>query len=139
MTESRSVPRWQERIGGRWAISWQSYVVGVTLNVTILALTGGQIGAQSVRPSDIGAWVALGIVAALIVEMCHRRWPTRWHLNSVLWTLCFGGGYFLTLHYTTSVAWQTSVWTGILIIMMLISYALARISNPYATPTGVNR
>ena len=67
MTESRSVPRWQERIGGRWAISWQSYVVGVTLNVTILALTGGQIGAQSVRPSDIGAWVALGIVAALIV------------------------------------------------------------------------
>ena len=67
MTERREVPRWQERIGGRWAISWQSYVVGATLNITILALTGGQIGAQAVQPSDIGSWILLGIVAALIV------------------------------------------------------------------------
>ena len=67
MTEIRTFPRWQERIGGRWAISWQSFVIGATLNITILALTGGQIGAQSVQPTDIGAWVLLGIVAALFV------------------------------------------------------------------------
>lgn len=67
MIDDRTVPPWQERIGGRWVISWQSYVVGATLNVTILALTGGQIGAQSAQPGDIGSWILLGIVAALIV------------------------------------------------------------------------
>lgn len=67
MTEIRTIPRWQDRIGGRWAISWQSFVVGASLNITILALTGGQIGAQSVQPTDIGAWALLGIVAALLV------------------------------------------------------------------------
>lgn len=87
-----------------------------------------------------GEWRFLIIVigAAFITELSHARWPQRWHLNSVLWTIAFGGGYFLTLHYTTSIAWQTSIWTGILIIMLVISYALARISNPYPLQTGVN-
>lgn len=87
-----------------------------------------------------GEWRFVGIVigAALIAEVGHRFWPTRWHLNSVLWTIGFGGGYFLVLHYTTSIAWETSIWTGIMTIMIVISYALARISNPYQTPTGVN-
>lgn len=87
-----------------------------------------------------GEWrfVVIVIGAAIIAELSHRRWPTRWHLNSILWTLGFGGGYFLTLHYTTSIAWQTTIWTGILMIMLFISYALARISNPYLSPTGAH-
>jgi hypothetical protein len=87
-----------------------------------------------------GEWRFLIIVigAACIVEWCHHRWPQRWHLNSVLWTLGFGGGYFMTLHFTTVIAWPTTVWGGILIIMILISYALARISNPYTTPAGAH-
>lgn len=67
MTERPPPPPWQARIGGRWAISIQSYAVGAVLNIAILALTGGQIGADEVRPDDIGAWALLGVVAALIV------------------------------------------------------------------------
>lgn len=87
-----------------------------------------------------GEWrfVVIIVGAALIAELSHRRWPTHWHLNSVLWTIGFGGGYFFVLHYTTSIAWETSIWTGILTIMIIISYALARISNPYHTLTGAN-
>lgn len=87
-----------------------------------------------------GEWRFLPIVigAALITELSHARWPQRWHLNSVLWTMTFGGGYFLTLNYTTSIAWQTTIWTGILTIMVLLSYAMARISNPYTSQVGAN-
>lgn len=87
-----------------------------------------------------GEWrfVVVVLGAALLTELSHRKWPTRWHLNSVLWTIVFGGGYFLTLYLTTSIAWETTIWTGILTIMILISYALARISNPYPSLTGVN-
>lgn len=66
MTE-RQTPPWQARIGGRWAISIQSFVVGSVLNIAILALTGGQIGADEVQPDDVGSWTLLGFVAALVV------------------------------------------------------------------------
>lgn len=85
-----------------------------------------------------GEWrfVPVVIMAAFFAELVHRRWPHHWHRNSILWTCCFGGGYFATLAFTTSIAWETSIWTGILTIMILISVALARISNPYSTPAG---
>lgn len=67
MTESPRIPTWQERIGGRWAISLQSYTIGAVLNIAILALTGGQIGADEIQTTDIGAWALVGVVAALIV------------------------------------------------------------------------
>lgn len=67
MTSNRNVPSWQSRIGGRWAISLPAYLVGVVLNVAILALTGGQIGADKLRIPDAPKWIALGIVASLIV------------------------------------------------------------------------
>jgi len=67
VTENLGVPTWQERIGGRWAISIQSYAIGAVLNIAILALTGGQIGADEVHAKDIGAWALVGIAAALIV------------------------------------------------------------------------
>lgn len=67
MTERPPTPSWQVRIGGRWAISIQSYIVGAVLNIAILALTGGQIGADAVQPSDIGSWALLGVIAALVV------------------------------------------------------------------------
>ena len=67
MTERSSVPSWQHRIGGRWAISLESYLVGAVLNIAILALTGGQIGADEVKATDIGRWVLLGVVTALVV------------------------------------------------------------------------
>ncbi len=67
MTDRWPIPTWQERIGGRWAISIQSYLVGAVLNITILAFTGGQIGADAVQVKDVWAWACLGLVAALVV------------------------------------------------------------------------
>lgn len=67
MSDRLSAPTWQERIGGRWAISLHSYVLGVLLNVAILALSGGQIGADEVRTQDIGRWILLGLVASFVV------------------------------------------------------------------------
>lgn len=67
MTEAPLIPTWQERIGGRWAISLQSYTIGAVVNIAILSLTGGQIGADQVDTRDIGAWALIGIAAALIV------------------------------------------------------------------------
>lgn len=67
MSDHRSTPRWQERIGGRWAISLHSYLLGVVLNVAILALSGGQIGADQVQTTDIGRWFVLGLIASLVV------------------------------------------------------------------------
>lgn len=67
MTNARTVPSWQSRIGGRWAISLPAYVVGVVLNVAILALTGGQIGADEMRLHDAPKWILVGLVASLVV------------------------------------------------------------------------
>ncbi len=67
MSSSRATPPWQVRIAGRWAISLPSYLVGVVLNVTILALTGGQIGAEALLLDDAPRWLLLGLVASLIV------------------------------------------------------------------------
>jgi len=118
---------------GVWIWMRQKSVPFGSFTITSALLAFSQIAIK-------GEWRFLVVVigAALIAELSHMRWPHRWHLNSVLWTICFGGGYFLTLHYTTSIAWQTTIWTGILMIMILISYALARISNPYQASTGVN-
>lgn len=67
MSERPPTPSWQQRIGGRWAISLQSYTLGVVLNVAILALSGGQIGADQVQTKDIGSWIVLGLITSLIV------------------------------------------------------------------------
>ncbi len=67
MTERSPAPPWQVRVSGRWAISIQSYLAGTVLNVVILSLTGGQIGAEAVQPRDIGRWALLGLVATFIV------------------------------------------------------------------------
>ena len=66
MTDAFPTPSWQERIGGRWAISLPAYAIGVALNVPLLAFTGGEIGAQQVRLDQVGPWLALGLVAALL-------------------------------------------------------------------------
>lgn len=91
MTDGPASPRWQERVGGRWALSWQSYVVGVSVNVTILALTGGQIGAASLEPSDIPAWTAVGLLASAAVG---------------LWALLADGSFLRNRRVTSVPVWQ---------------------------------
>lgn len=67
MIDADVTPTWRQRIGGRWAISIQSYSIGATVNIAILSLTGGQIGADQVQIRDIGSWLIVGIAAALVV------------------------------------------------------------------------
>ncbi len=57
-------PRWQDRIGGRWAVSWQAYGIGVALNAPLLVLTGGSIGAEPVAAADLPGWLAIAAVAS---------------------------------------------------------------------------
>jgi signal transduction histidine kinase len=62
-------PSIAERIGGRWVISWQAYVLGSVVNTIMLALTGGSIGAEPVDPADAGPWVATGAFSAALVGL----------------------------------------------------------------------
>lgn len=57
-------PRWQDRIGGRWAVSWQAYGIGVALNAPLLVLTGGSIGAEPVTAADLPGWLAIAAAAS---------------------------------------------------------------------------
>ncbi len=57
-------PRWQDRIGGRWAVSWQAYGIGVALNAPLLVLTGGSIGAEPVAAADLPGWLGIAAVAS---------------------------------------------------------------------------
>lgn len=57
-------PRWQERLGGRWAVSWQAYGIGVALNAPLLVLTGGSIGAEPVAAADLPGWLVIAAVAS---------------------------------------------------------------------------
>lgn len=57
-------PRWQDRIGGRWAVSWQAYGIGVALNAPLLVLTGGSIGAEPVAAADLPGWLVIAAVAS---------------------------------------------------------------------------
>lgn len=56
--------RWQDRLGGRWAVSWQAYGIGVALNAPLLILTGGSIGAEPVAASDMPGWAVVALVAS---------------------------------------------------------------------------
>lgn len=55
---------WQQRLGGRWAISWQAYGIGVALNAPLLILTGGSIGAEPVDVDQMPGWLVVAVVAS---------------------------------------------------------------------------
>ena len=54
MSDVTTAPTWRERITGRWALSWQAYVLGVLVNLPLLVVTGGRIGTRIVPASDMG-------------------------------------------------------------------------------------
>ena len=60
---SSDIP-WQDRLGGRWAVSWQAYGIGVALNAPLLVLTGGSIGAEPVAAADMPGWAIVAVVAS---------------------------------------------------------------------------
>lgn len=62
--EDRDEPTWRQRLGGRWAVSWQAYGIGVALNAPLLILTGGSIGAEPVELDQIPGWAVVAAVAS---------------------------------------------------------------------------
>ncbi len=60
-------PTWRERITGRWALSWQAYVLGVLVNLPLLVVTGGRIGTRIVPVADMGVLFVYGSAASLVV------------------------------------------------------------------------
>lgn len=67
MSDVTSAPTWRERITGRWALSWQAYVLGVLVNLPLLVITGGRIGTRIVPVSDMGVLFLYGVAASLVV------------------------------------------------------------------------
>lgn len=62
-------PSWRERLGGRWAISWQATLLGGGLMLVVVTLAGTSIGARSVLPDESAAWflsalVGVGLICA---------------------------------------------------------------------------
>lgn len=66
-TDLAGPPTWRERITGRWALSWQTYVLGVIINLPLLVVTGGRIGTRIVPVADMGVLLLYGIAASLVV------------------------------------------------------------------------
>lgn len=64
--EDTAALSWRERITGRWALSWQTYVLGVLVNLPLLVVTGGRIGTRIVPVEDMGVLFLYGTAAALI-------------------------------------------------------------------------
>lgn len=67
VSDVTTAPTWRERITGRWALSWQAYVVGVLVNLPLLVVSGGRIGTRIVPVSDMGVLFVYGAAASLVV------------------------------------------------------------------------
>ena len=67
MSPDATKPGWRVRLTGRWALSWQSYFLGVVVNVPLLVVTGGRIGTRIVPVTDMGVLFLYGAAASLTV------------------------------------------------------------------------
>lgn len=70
MTELPAEPTFRERLGGRWAISWQAFVI--TVPIAIAAVVVGNTRSWA----DVPEWIIVGLIAALMagawVYLMHR-------------------------------------------------------------------
>ena len=66
---SSLLPPWPVRLGGRWAVSWQAYLIGIVLNLPLLILTGGSIGAEPVAVADMPRWVVVALASAAVTAL----------------------------------------------------------------------
>ena len=60
-------PSLQARIGGRWAISWPSYLLGSILIIILITLSGGVIGAQPVSRDDVAATFFAALIGTAVI------------------------------------------------------------------------
>lgn len=60
-------PSLQARIGGRWAISWPSYLLGSILIIILITLSGGVIGAQPVAREEVAATFFAALIGTAVI------------------------------------------------------------------------
>ncbi len=60
-------PSWRERLGGRWAISWQATLLGGGLMLVVVTLAGTSIGARPVLPDESMAWFLSALVGVALI------------------------------------------------------------------------
>ena len=70
MTDVPAEPTFRERLGGRWAISWQAFVI--TVPIAVAAVVVGNTRSWA----DVPEWIIVGLIAALMagawVYLMHR-------------------------------------------------------------------
>lgn len=59
----------RQRLGGRWAISWQSTVLGTALVVVLATATGGGIGVTDLSVLDLPGWFFAATIAGLAISL----------------------------------------------------------------------
>jgi hypothetical protein len=63
MSVTNSAPL-EERIGGRWAISWPAFLIGSVLIVILITLSGGTIGGQPVGDGERAPLLIISLAGA---------------------------------------------------------------------------
>ena len=61
------MPTLRSRLGGRWAISWQSTVLGTALVIVLATATGGGLGITDVFWRDLPGWFFAAFLAGVAI------------------------------------------------------------------------
>ncbi len=67
--EAPDLPSLRERIGGRWAISWQATVSGIVLVVILATFSGGGIGVSAPTVTELPLWFSASCVGGMAVAL----------------------------------------------------------------------
>lgn len=74
-----------------------------------------------------GEWrfVALLLVVGLCTEWFNHKTGQASRVPALIWPGSFAMGYFLLLKYTSSLAWEPSIWAGVVIMAVAIGFGMA--------------
>lgn len=64
-----ALPSLRQRIGGRWAVSWQATVSGIALVVILATFSGGGIGVSSPTVAELPLWFSASCVGGMAVAL----------------------------------------------------------------------
>lgn len=87
-----------------------------------------------------GEWYLCGafFISTILADSLVWRWPAVQRMVIVLWPACFCIGYFLALRYTSLLAWNPTVWGGVVVFALGIGYALSHIAPaPHINEKGM--
>lgn len=65
-------------------------------------------------------------ISTVLADIIVSRWPTTQRTVIAGWPVVFCLGYFFTLRYTSLLAWNPTVWGGVVVFALGIGYALIR-------------